>query len=90
MSPDETKNPMKEVKVSNVSVWSLAALIQSYGEDVEIHYVVDGHSGEGWYVWSAEYPDEGSSFLTRDHATFGAVAAALGATATRLSQNGES
>ena len=34
MSPDETKNPMKEVKVSNVSVWSLAALIQSYGEDV--------------------------------------------------------
>lgn len=22
-----------------------------------------GHSGYGWYAWSAEYPEEGSIFL---------------------------
>ncbi len=25
-----------------------------------IRHGLDGHAGPGWYVWSEEYPDEGS------------------------------
>lgn len=30
----------------------------------------EGHSGRGWYFWSADYPDEGSwgPFHTREEA----------------------
>lgn len=40
-----------------------------------VAWVADGHDGDGWYYWDAEYPDEGSvgAFGTRkealEHAT---------------------
>ncbi len=35
-----------------------------------IEYGADGHDGPGWYFWSEEYPEEGSSghYATREEA----------------------
>jgi hypothetical protein len=30
-----------------------------------VQYSETGHAGAGWYVWDAEYPDEGAEFF--DH-----------------------
>lgn len=42
--------------------------VSELGSDA-IVWFGDGHSGTGWYAWSAEYPDEGSTFLCADEQT---------------------
>jgi hypothetical protein len=45
---------------------SFAEVIVTYGED--------GHGGPGWYVYYAEYPEEGSEFWGAERPTFKALA----------------
>ena len=37
-------------------------IAEYFGEGAAVA-MTDGHTGPGWYMWSGEYPDEGSSFL---------------------------
>lgn len=37
-----------------------------YPENAEFGYSPAGHSGAGWYVWCADYADEGSGYLGND------------------------
>lgn len=41
---------------------AIEAARQALDEEATVA-VGDGHSGVGWYGWSAEYPDTGSVFL---------------------------
>lgn len=33
-----------------------------FGDSADV-VMINGHTGPGWYMWSDEYPDEGSSYL---------------------------
>lgn len=62
---EEAKPPTATVgleALADAVVW----FATSDGDAPDIHQVTDytGHSGPGWYASSADYPDEGSVFIT--------------------------
>lgn len=55
----------------NITLKQAEAIVDSFGGDggpeddpiVHVIAVTTGHSGPGLYLWSKDYPDEGSDFL---------------------------
>lgn len=54
-----------------------------YPEDATFGFSGQGHSGAGWYVWCADYADEGSGYVGNDADLVKVLKAILAAEATR-------
>ena len=49
----------------------IAPKTAEYFGDSAVVAMTNGHTGPGWYMWSDEYPDEGSSYLRCPFGTIG-------------------
>lgn len=72
---DEAPTPKPRSAVINIE--HLADTVMFHAPDATIALCPDGHSGSGYYVWSNEYSEEGSSFLCGDAPTVCRIAAKL-------------
>jgi len=54
------------MKIHGISLAVAEALVGLFGgdeTDMTVEFIVDGHSGTGFYAWCTEYPEDGSNFL---------------------------
>lgn len=62
-------------KAQNIE--ALADAVEIYGSGAVVQHVIGGHSGDGWYVWSDDVPEEGSTCLGNNDEVLGKVFAEI-------------
>lgn len=54
------------LKIHGLSLEVAKNLVGLFGgdeTDMTVEFIVDGHSGTGFYAWCTEYPEDGSDYL---------------------------
>lgn len=54
------------MKIHGISLEVAKALVEQFGgeeTDMTVEFIDGGHSGDGFYCWCTEYPEDGSTYL---------------------------